>query len=76
MVVQNAVIAFDPEMVVLGGGVLRSRDIVLPAMEHHLRQHMPSFPLQTPVVAASLGDDAALIGGEALFNQNHSPTFA
>jgi glucokinase len=76
VVVQNAVIAFDPEVVVLGGGVLRSRDIVLPAMEKHLRQHMPSFPLQTPFVAAALGDDAALIGGEVLFNQNHSSTFA
>jgi glucokinase len=76
VVVQNAVLAFDPEIVVLGGGVLRSRDIVLPAMEKHLRQHMPGFPLQTPVVAAALGDGAALIGGETLFNQNHSSTFA
>jgi glucokinase len=76
VVVQNAVIAFDPELVVLGGGVLRSPDIVLPAMEEHLRQHMPSLPLQTPVVAAALGDDAALIGGEALFSQNQASTFA
>ena len=76
VVVQNAVIAFDPEMVVLGGGVLRSRDIILPAMEQHLRRHMPSFPLQIPVVATALGDDAALIGGEVLFKQNHSSNSA
>jgi glucokinase len=72
VVVQNAVLAFDPELVVLGGGVLRRGDIVLPAMEEHLRRHIPSFPLQTPVVAAALGDDAALIGGEVRFKQNHS----
>lgn len=71
-VVQNAVLAFDPEMVVLGGGVLRSRDNVLSAIEKHLRQHMPGLPLQIPVVAAALGDDAALVGGEALFKQTHS----
>ena len=76
VVVQNAVLAFDPELVVLGGGVLRSRDIILPAIEEHLRQHMPSFPLQIPVTATALGDDAALIGGETLFNQIHISTCA
>lgn len=75
VVVQNAVLAFDPEVVVLGGGVLRSCEIILPAMAEHLRQHMPGFPLPTPVVAAALGDDAALIGGAALFNQNDSSAF-
>jgi glucokinase len=67
VVLQNAVLAYDPELVVLGGGVLRSRDIILPAMEEYLSLHMPGLPLQTPVVAAALGDDAALIGGERLF---------
>ncbi len=71
VVVQNAVLAFDPEVVVLGGGVLRSAGIVLPAIEDHLRRHMPGMPLQVPVVAAALGDGAALIGGEALFRQDH-----
>ena len=74
-VVQNAVLAFDPEVVVLGGGVLRSRDIVIPAIEKHLHRHMPGLPLSIPVVAAALGDDAALIGGEALFQQTHPTLF-
>ncbi len=62
-------IAYDPEVVVLGGGVLRRHDVILPAIEQYLRQHMPGLPLQTPVVAAALGDDAALVGGEVLFKQ-------
>jgi glucokinase len=69
VVVQNAVIAYDPEMVVLGGGVLRRHDVILPAIQQHLRQHMPGLPMQTPIVAAALGDDAALLGGEVLFEQ-------
>jgi len=69
VVVLNAVIAYDPELVVLGGGVLRSREIVLPAMQHHISRHMPAMPLQTPIVAAALGDDAALLGCEALLRQ-------
>ena len=75
MVVQNAVIAYDPEIVVLGGGVLRRHDIILPAMEEHMRQYMPGLPLQTPVVAAALGDDAALIGCETLLKQTFPTLF-
>ena len=71
--VQNVVIAYDPEIVVLGGGVLRSKDVVLPALERHLRQYMPSQPLQTPIVHAMLGDDAALLGGEVLMQQITAP---
>jgi len=32
--------------------------------------------LQTPVVAAALGDDAALLGCEVLFKQTFSPLIA
>ena len=69
VIVQNAVLAYDPEIVVLGGGVLRRSDIILPAIEKHLRQHAPNLPAQTSIVAAALGDDAALLGGEVLLKQ-------
>ena len=72
VVVQNAVIAYDPEIVVLGGGVLRQHHIILPAIQQHLYQHMPGLSLQTPIVAAALGDDAALLGGKTLFQQMSS----
>jgi glucokinase len=72
VVIQNAVIAYDPEIVVLGGGVLRGHDIILPAIQQHLRQYMPNLPVQTPIFAAALGDDAALLGGQTLFKQMSS----
>jgi glucokinase len=75
VVLQNALLAYDPEMVLLGGGVLRSPEIILPAMRQHLRDYMPALRLQVPVVAAALGDDAALIGGEALFRQVYPALF-
>ncbi len=74
IVVQNAVLAFDPEMVVLGGGVLRSRDIVLPFIRDHLRRHLPGPPLEVPIVAAELGDDAGLVGGAVYFDQTLPPS--
>ncbi len=69
VMVQNAVIAYDPEVVVLGGGVLRRHDVILPAVREHLRQYMPGLALEVPVVAAALGEDAALLGGEAHLKQ-------
>ena len=71
VVVQNTVLAYDPEVVILGGGVMRSSHVVLGAMEQHLRRHMPGVPLNVPIVASSLGDDAALVGAEVLFRQIH-----
>jgi glucokinase len=76
VLVQNAVLAYDPELVVLGGGILRSREIILPSIARHLRIYMPAMSLEIPLVAAELGDDAALIGGETLFNQNHPAQFS
>ncbi len=71
IVTQNAVLAYDPEMVVLGGGVLRSRDVILPFIREHLSRHMPGLPIELPIVVAELGDDAALLGGEVFFRQSH-----
>ncbi len=72
IVMQNAVLAYDPEVVVLGGAVLRRHDVILPAMEQHICQHMPGLKWQAPIVAARLGDDAALLGCEVLSKQTSS----
>ena len=73
--IQNAVLAYDPEIVLLGGGVLRSPTVILPVVEKHLRECMPEVPLHIPIVAAALGDDAAILGAEVLFEQIHSGPF-
>jgi glucokinase len=70
-VLQNAVLAYDPEVVLLGGGVLRSAGVILPAMEGHMRRYVPALPLSIPVIPTALGDDAALLGAEVLFNQTY-----
>ncbi|HEV2692551.1 MAG TPA: ROK family protein [Verrucomicrobiae bacterium] len=69
VLVQNAVIAYDPEMVVLGGAILRSHEVILPAVREHLRRHMPSLALEIPIVVSALGDDAALIGCAVMAGQ-------
>ena len=71
VLVESAVLAYDPAIVVLGGGILRGADVILPAIQRHLRSHMPGLSAETPIVAAALGDDAALQGAEVLFKQTH-----
>jgi predicted NBD/HSP70 family sugar kinase len=49
----------DPELVILGGGVGRSGDLLLEPIERELRQILPFRP---KIAASVLGDDAVLQG--------------
>jgi predicted NBD/HSP70 family sugar kinase len=53
----------DPELVILGGGVGRSADLLLEPIDHELRQLMPFKP---KVVVSPLGDDAVVQGAIAI----------
>jgi glucokinase len=72
--------AFDPEMVVFGGGILAAGEAVLGPIRRHIERDawMPSAKVR--VVAGELGDDAALLGcgwlaaGRA--EEKHEITFA
>ena len=63
----NYIHAYDPEKVVIGGGVMKSSDIILP----YLRKKVYSLawcPISKPeIVASELGDDAALLASEYYF---------
>jgi glucokinase len=65
-VLLTAVIAYDPAIVVIGGGIMRRQDIILPAFRTHLARHLPGLRSEIQVVAGTLGDEAALIGCERL----------
>jgi glucokinase len=57
----------NPEMVVLGGGIMHAAEQVLPPLQEFVDTHTwtsPPYPI--PVHAAALGDQAALIGAAAL----------
>ncbi len=66
--IANLIAAFDPEIVVIGGGVSRAAGVLLePTRESVLNalegsDHRPP----TPIVAASLGEDAGVIGAGLL----------
>lgn len=66
----NMVHAFDPELVVLGGGVMGSGEVILPAIRDYVGRHAQTPWGKVALAAAELGNDAALIGAEAFVNRS------
>lgn len=61
--------AYDPEIVVIGGGVMRSEDVILPALQTHVRAHAFAPCREVRVLAAELGNEAALLGAIPLLRE-------
>ena len=57
-----AALAYDAELVVLGGGVMASADEVLPPIREHVRRHAFAPWGTVRVAGAELGNHAALLG--------------
>jgi glucokinase len=54
--------SFDPEIVVIGGGVIRSADVIIPYVEQYVQKHAWTPWGKVKVRAAKLGNNAALLG--------------
>lgn len=62
--------AYDPERLILGGGVMASGDIILPVIRDHVERHAHTPWGKVRVVAGELGDRAALLGCEWLVREH------
>jgi glucokinase len=60
---------FDPELVVLGGGVMKSADIILPQIEKKVLQRSWSTADEVSFRAAKLGNQASLWGSLYLLEE-------
>ncbi len=69
--VANLVAAFDPEIVVIGGGLSAAGDLLLDPAREALRESLVGAPHRTipPVVRAALGPEAGAIGAAELARQ-------
>jgi glucokinase len=54
--------AYDPELLVFGGGVMDSSEQIIPAIADHVQKHAWTPWGKVRVAAAALGNDAALLG--------------
>jgi glucokinase len=64
----NLVAALDPEAIIIGGGVIEAGEILLGPVRDSLKRHLPfsgKYPIP-PIVAATLGNDAGLVGAADL----------
>lgn len=61
--------AFDPELLVYGGGVMKSGDMILPFLKEYVDRNAWTPWGKVRIRAAQLGADAALLGVVPLFEQ-------
>ena len=64
--VVNLIHAYDPEKVILGGGIMISADVILPAIRQHIARYASTPWRRVRVTASELGDNAGLVSGEWL----------
>ncbi|MBM4088003.1 MAG: ROK family protein [Planctomycetes bacterium] len=73
--VVNLIHAYDPELVVIGGGIMASAGTILPAIREHVHRHAHTPWGQVRVVAGELGDNAALVPGEWLVREQRPESY-
>ena len=61
--------AYDPEILVIGGGVMKSADLILPTIEAHVHRYAWTPWGKVQVRAAELGNNAALLGAVPLLSE-------
>lgn len=57
---------FQPNAIVVGGGVIAAGDLLLDPARREVRERALTPMNQTPILAATLGNDAGMIGAAAL----------
>jgi glucokinase len=57
---------FEPEVFVIGGGVIAAGDLLLEPARRELRERALPPMKETPVLAAEMGEDAGMIGAAAM----------
>lgn len=65
----SAVLSFDPSVVVFGGGVMRAKALILPYIQRYVEENAWTPKGAPRIVAAELGNRAALFGVERLFGE-------
>ena len=61
--------AYDPELVVMGGGVMRRAEVIVPFIQGHVDKHAWAAWGRPQVRAAALGEKAALLGAVPILSE-------
>jgi glucokinase len=61
---------YDPEIILIGGGVMKSADVIIPYIESYVHKYAWTPWGKVVVRAAELGNNAVLMGAVPLLSQN------
>lgn len=67
--VVNLIHAYDPEKVILGGGIMAGADQILPSIKEYVSRYAHTPWGKVQIVPSILGDTAALVAGEWLLRE-------
>lgn len=65
----NLIHAYDPELVIIGGGIMASAEMILPIVRHYVNQHAHTPWGKVNVVASELNDHAVFAAAEWLLEE-------
>jgi glucokinase len=68
----NLIHAYDPERVIVGGGIMAAEADFFPELQRRVLAHAHTPWGRVSIVRGQLGDAAALFGGEYLIRQQSS----
>ena len=63
----NLIHAYDPEIAVIGGGIMRSSEIILPVLRRYVSKHAWTPWGKVKIEPAALGNNAGMFGVASLF---------
>ncbi|MDP2720650.1 MAG: ROK family protein [bacterium] len=65
----NTILHFSPEIVVIGGGMTKHREIFFAPLKKALRKYLRELP-EVPVVPSGLGQESGIVGALTLAEKN------
>ena len=69
----NLCYAFNPEIFILGGGIVARKDILLPKIREHLQEHLiPLLYHHTELDCATMGNQAGFLGAFVHFQKKQA----
>ncbi len=57
----NLIHAYDPEKIIIGGGIMESKDVIIPFIEQRVKERS-WLPTQIPIMAATQTKNAGILG--------------
>ena len=66
MALANIAATTDPEIFMIGGGVARAGEVLFAPLREHFKTYAFKSCRETPIVAATLGNDAGIYGSVRL----------